>query len=82
VFWITGIVGIAYGLVGGPANLMGPSWNTVLLGLTLWGIAVMWTAITIRGADNDICAERNSEVCRKILSNDETDPFDEIRKAR
>jgi len=82
VFWITGIVGIAYGLVGGPANLMGPSWNTVLLGVTLWGIAVMWTAITIRSAGDDVCVERNNELCRKILPSDETDPFDEIRKAR
>jgi len=41
VFWITGIVGIVYGIVGGPTNLMGPSWNTIALGLALWGIAAV-----------------------------------------
>jgi hypothetical protein len=83
VFWITGIVGIIYGLVGGPANLLGPSWNTVLLGVALWGIAAVWAAVTIQGADDDRCAERNSPLCKKILPNDdEADPFDEVRKAR
>ncbi len=83
VFWITGIVAIVYGSVGGPANLMGPSWNTVLLGLGLWGIATVWAAVAIRGADDDRCADRNSTLCHQILSqDDEPDPFDEVRKAR
>ncbi|MEE9422265.1 MAG: hypothetical protein V3V50_03825 [Gammaproteobacteria bacterium] len=88
VFWLAGIGGIIYGLVGGPANLMGPSWNTVLLGFGLWGIATVWAAVAIRGADADNCAHQTrSRVCGKNTStsvnqNDETDPFDEIRKAR
>lgn len=83
VFWITGMVGISYGLVGGPTKLMGPSWNTVLLGFALWGIASVWAAVAIRGANEEKCAERRSTLCRRILSaEDETDPFDEVRKAR
>ncbi len=83
VFWITGIVGIGYGLLGGPANLMGPSWSTVGLGLALWTIASVWAAVTIRGADEDKCARRNSTLCHTILpAGDETDPLDEVRKAR
>ena len=83
VFWITGIVGIIYGLVGGPANLLGPSWNTVFLGIALWGIAAVWAMITIQSADDDRCVEPDSKVCHKILpSGDEPDPFDEVRKAR
>lgn len=83
VFWITGIVGITYGMIGGPTNLMGPSWNTVLLGIGLWGIASVWAAVAIRGADDDRCVDSKSSLCRRMLSpDDESDPFDEVRKAR
>jgi hypothetical protein len=83
VFWLTGIVSIIYGLIGGPANLMGPSWNTVALGLVLWGIASVWATFAIRGASQDKCEQRNNPICNKILSDtDESDPFDEVRKAR
>jgi len=83
VFWITGIIGIAYGLAGGPANLLGPSWATVGLGVALWGIAVVWAAVTIHGADEDQCAGRSNALCRTILPGaGETDPFDELRKTR
>jgi len=82
VFWITGIVGIVYGLVGGPTNLLGPSWNTVLLGATLWIIAVVWASITIQGANDARCADFTKARRRRRHSNDESDPFDEVRKAR
>ena len=83
VFWLTGIVAIIYGFVGGPGNLMGPSWNTIALGLALWGIAAVWALITIRSADEDRCETRNSPLCKNILpESDESDPFDEVRKAR
>ncbi len=83
VFWITGIVAIIYGSVGGPTNLMGPSLNTMLLGVGLWGIASVWAMIAIRGADEDRCRNDNSTLCHQILPTDEEpDPFDEVRKAR
>lgn len=83
VFWITGLVSIVYGIVGGPTNLMGPSWNTIALGLALWGIAAVWAAITIRSTDEDTCKGLNDPLCNKILpETDESDPFDEVRKAR
>ena len=84
VFWLTGIVSILYGLAGGPGNLMGPSWNTVALGVSLWAIASVWAAVTIRGVDNGKCEPRGeNRLCKKILPNeDESDPFEEVRKAR
>ncbi|WP_132972910.1 hypothetical protein [Thiogranum longum] len=83
VFWLASITSIIYGLLGGPTNLMGPSINTILLGVGMWGIASVWTAITIRSAGDDKCENRSSAVCNKILpDNDESDPFDEVRKAR
>ncbi len=82
VFWITGIVAIVYGMVGGPTHLMGPSWTTVGLGLALWAIASVWTAITIRSASEEKCAGRKNPLCDRITRTDESDPFDEVRKAR
>lgn len=83
VFWITGIVAMVYGLLGGPTNLLGPSLNTIALGGVLWGIATVWAMIAIRGADADRCSDRNSTLCHQILpTGEEPDPFDEVRKAR
>lgn len=80
VFWLTGIVSILYGAFwDGPAT--GTGWQTVLLGLGLWILAAVWTAFTIRGVDEDKCADRSSTLCNTILpSVDDPDPFDEVRK--
>jgi hypothetical protein len=83
VFWITGIVAIVYGVIGGPTNLMGPSWNTVVLGFTLWGIAVVWASVTLRSADVARCDHHHGAPRHQILSrDDEPDPFDEVRKVQ
>lgn len=83
VFWLTGIVGIVYGLIGGYAKLMGPSWDTVSLGVALWGIASVWAGITIRSADDEKCAGQKNKLCRPVAPpSDESDPFEEVRKAR
>ncbi|MCO6412172.1 MAG: hypothetical protein J5I92_05455 [Thiogranum sp.] len=84
VFWLAGMVSIFYGMAGGPANLMGPSWNTMGLGIALWVIASVWAALTIRGAENRNCETRGrNRLCNRILSDaDESDPFEEVRKAR
>jgi hypothetical protein len=84
VFWITGMVSIVSGMLGGPTNLTGPSWNTVLLGLGLWGVASVWTALAIRIPYNKAKCGENSRFCNQITLNhtDESDPLDQARKAR
>ncbi|MDT8388002.1 MAG: hypothetical protein RQ736_10835 [Thiogranum sp.] len=83
VFWLTGIVAIIYGLAGGYANLMAPSWDTVSLGIALWIIASVWAAITLRNADDEKCARKKNKFCSPgARSADESDPFEEVRKAR
>lgn len=83
VFWLTGIIGLVYGCYGGPLRLDGVSWNTLGLGVALWGIAVVWTLITLRNADDDRCRKKTSTLCNKIAPRlDEDDPLDQIRKAR
>jgi len=55
VFWLAGIVSIVFGFLGGPVSLTETSWTTVTLGLALWGIASLWTAIGIRGSGEAQC---------------------------
>jgi hypothetical protein len=77
------MVGIIFGLLGGPVGLTGPSWGTVALGLALWGIASLWTAIAIRGSGEVQCGGADSPVCHTINSaTDAPDSLDETRKAR
>jgi len=86
VFWITGIVSIIYGFMGGPANLDHTSWMTVLLGFGLWIIAAVWAENTIRPVNTDQentnCEQGNSKnLCRIIKPRiDDSNPLDEIKK--
>lgn len=83
VFWLTGIIGIIYGSLGGPTSLPGPDWSFIGLGLALWGIAVVWTTIAVRGYDEGKCSGTSSGVCSTITpSSNEGAPFDKVRKAR
>ena len=87
VFWVTGMVSIVYGVLGGPAGLNGISWITVGLGLALWVLAVVWAENTIQGVEADQadpkCQSNASTVCRIVRPRlDETDPLDEIKKFR
>ena len=86
VFWITGIISIVYGFMGGPTNLAGTSWVTVLLGLSLWAIAAIWAETTIKGVEDDNqdprCQnKKSSNVCRIVRPGiDESDPLEEVKK--
>jgi len=83
VLWLAGIVAITFGFLGGPVGVTEPGWNAVALGLALWGIASLWTAIAIRGSDQAQCDRPDSPVCRTIDSGtDEPDPGNEIRRER
>ncbi len=56
VFWITGIVSLAYGLAGGPSQGQGVSWPTLGLGILLWGISAIWARTSIQTAADGHCA--------------------------
>lgn len=85
VFWVTGIIGIAYGYLGGPAGLDTISWVTMGLGAALWAIAAVWAENTIQGVEADRedpkCKSTSSTVCRIVRPQiDESDPLDEVKK--
>lgn len=84
VFWLAGLVAIGYGFAGGPANLMGTSWNTIAFGSLLWLIAAVWSVLTMRGVEHGKCEPRYPYgLCgRAVPPSEEADPFDEVRKAR
>jgi hypothetical protein len=82
VFWLTGIVGMIYGAFGGPLGLSTVSWGTLGLGALLWGIAAVWALLTLKAADEDRCKRQARSLCSGAEPLDESDPLDEVRKAR
>jgi hypothetical protein len=84
VFWLAGIVSIIYGSAGGPANLTGPSWNTIGLGVILWVVASVWAGLAIRGSRSGGCGGETSRL-RSGMRHEEpdtSDSFEEGHKAR
>lgn len=82
VFWLFGVVSVVYGLLGGPTNEPGISWYTVGLGLVMWGIAAVWTLLTLQGVEADRCHGMWSPRDRQVKASDhEPDPFEEVKKA-
>ncbi len=81
--WISAIISLIYGFSGGPAEIEGISWATVLLGSTLWLISSVWAMTVIRGVDADKadpkCTKRQSPVCRIAKDDDDDDPMSEIK---
>jgi hypothetical protein len=83
VLWLAGIVAIVFGFLGGPVSLTVAGWSAVALGLALWGMASLWTAIAIRGSDEARCDRPDRPVCHTINSDtDESDPRNQIRRTR
>ncbi|MEE9493085.1 MAG: hypothetical protein V3W04_06875 [Gammaproteobacteria bacterium] len=82
VFWLAGLASLVYGLLGGPTNMMGISWTTIWLGLALWSIAAIWAAVAIHNTDLSGCESTKPLLCQPFTTMDETDPFDEVKKAK
>jgi len=83
VFWIAAVVALIYAPLGGPARLMGTSWEMVGLGVLLWSIAATWAGITIRGSTQASCEGNPSTLCKTLHAlPDEADPLDELRRTR
>ena len=81
VFWLFGVVSVVYGLLGGPTSTPGVSWATVALGLGMWGIAAVWTLLTMTGVEADRCHSLWSPMDHHVEARpDETDPLEEIKK--
>ncbi len=82
VFWLTGMGGIVYGLLGGPAGLPTISWTTVLLGIGLWGLAFIWAATVMQNTDDPKCTKKPSPLCKVVGGNDHDDanPLEDVKK--
>lgn len=82
LFWMTAIVALVYGYLGGPLDLETVSWNTIGLGALLWLIAGTWAVVTVHSATDETCG-KPSGLCAKIAPRvDEDDPLDRVRNAR
>lgn len=82
VFWLFGLISVVFGLFGGPTGAEGISWPTIGLGLCMWGISAVWTLLTLQGVEADRCHGIWSPRDHKVPANaEETDPFEEVKKA-
>ena len=81
VFWLFGVVSVVYGFLGGPMGEPGVSWYTVGLGLAMWGIAAVWSMLTIQGVEVDRCDGVLGPRDHRVESKEsEAGPFDEVKK--
>jgi len=55
VLWLAGLTALIYGSVGGPLGLDQVSWNTVGIGLLLWGLAAIWAVLATHSAKAGTC---------------------------
>ena len=80
VFWLTSIVSIVYGLMGGTlGDWEGSQALLVGLGIVMWLIAAVWARLVIHGVDEDFSENRQGSLQRRVIPRlDEADPFKEI----
>ena len=82
VFWLFGIVSVVYGFLGGPTSEPGISWYTIGLGLVMWGIAAVWTLLTLQGVEANRCHGMWNPRDRGLEPEEsDSESFDEIKKA-
>lgn len=83
VFWLFGVISLVYGLLGGPTESEGVNWATVGLGLAMWGIAAIWTLLTLRGVEHDRCHDMWSPRDHQVSADhlDDDDPLEQVRKS-
>jgi hypothetical protein len=84
VFWVSGIIGIVYGLNGGLGLFPGVDWFVLAISAALILISIGWTHLLVNKAENMDCSQPHSRsaFCTPVNRMDESDPFDEIKKAR
>lgn len=73
VFWLSGVISIAYGVGGSMGGF-------VLLGILLWIIAAVWARLVIQGVKSDALQHKDSTQANLVIPQlDESDPFTQIR---
>ena len=82
VFWLFGMVSVVFGFLGGPTAEPGISWYTVGLGFAMWGIAAIWTLLTIQDDGAARCQGLLNQPDHPIDPGDtQADRFDGVNKA-
>ena len=80
--WLTGIVSIVYGLLGGRlGGLEDSQWFLIGLGIVIWLIAAVWSHLVIQGVAEDFSETQQGSLQRRVVPClDEADPFKELSK--
>jgi peptidoglycan/LPS O-acetylase OafA/YrhL len=80
VVWITSLVSIVFGFLGGPTESPGPNWLVVGLGVLLWLVSGLWARLVLVSVEEDEKALPDSSRSRRVDPRlDESDPFNQLR---
>jgi hypothetical protein len=84
VFWVGGLAALLYHFIEAPAE---HSWlfnGSLLLGIGMILLAIIWTEMAILKNQRQGCGEKSppGNICRIIPGSQEQDPFEEVRRAK
>ncbi len=81
VFWLTSLVAIVYGVMGGTlGGIEASRWAVIALGVVMWIIAAAWARLVMRGVEDDLTDHQESSVKRRVVPHpEETDPMEHVR---
>jgi hypothetical protein len=81
VFWVTSLVAIVYGLMGGTlGGIEASRWVVIGLGIVMWIIAAVWARLVMRGVHEDLTDHHESSVKRRVVPHsEEMDPMEHVR---
>lgn len=80
VFWIFGLLGVCYGMLGGIFAQDGISWIEIVLGLVLWAASSIAAKLVIQAVEHDMEHREDSTLDHTVEpSLEEPDPLEETR---
>jgi len=85
IFWVGGLAALAYHFFQAPVE---SSWlynGSLILGIAMIALSIIWTELTIARVIRDGCdksSDNKSSLCGVVPNEQESDPFEEVRKAK
>ncbi len=85
VFWVGGLAALGYHFFHAPVEASWMYNGSLLLGIGMIVLSIIWTEMTITRVIREGCDEdtsQKSKICHVIAPGQESDPFEEVRKAK
>ena len=85
IFWAGGLAALAYHFFQAPAEYNWLYNGSLMLGLAMIVLSIIWTELTITRVAREGCDKsqnKKSSICNVVPGAQESDPFEEVRKAK